>query len=250
MENAKCTSSQSGLFAKTESRNQPGGCNITHLMSANGDQGTFINSTVKGAPSNVSPQNNQHLYIRYTAPTFSSDVIGRQGAPFVQPEDSSYNSQFKFFSVDPQVKARPLSIYKRSQRNCPNAKGASNIMMHNGQFMRVFDNAPQSAPVNPFDTVRTIILMTPIEKFQKNAEQIGVFRWLGCFLNKNGKHREKMQTFGFKSSCVSSHLKIISLHIHLIWSDLKPQLRHLNMIRMYFFSGNKILQEKIWRKSV
>ena len=50
LENSKGASSQSGLFAKTENRNQPGGSNITHLKSANGDQATFINNVARNAP--------------------------------------------------------------------------------------------------------------------------------------------------------------------------------------------------------
>ena len=147
-------SNYGGCFNVTDRRNHPGGGLVKNVTNVHGKQTSYI-TTYPPAP--VPRERIREELVRYSAPTFTSDVLGQQGATFMQPGESSYMTQFRNYSQIKNLdRAKPLSINKSMTRNCPAPGGTCNILTHDGQVMRIFENKSQSAPSHPFDTVSRI----------------------------------------------------------------------------------------------
>ncbi|XP_063725792.1 uncharacterized protein LOC134853721 [Symsagittifera roscoffensis] len=150
LKNSRYMSNYGGCFNVTDRRNHPGGGLVKNVTNVHGKQTSYI-TTYPPAP--VPRERIREELVRYSAPTFTSDVLGQQGATFMQPGESSYMTQFRNYSQIKNLdRAKPLSINKSMTRNCPAPGGTCNILTHDGQVMRIFENKSQSAPSHPFDT--------------------------------------------------------------------------------------------------
>ncbi|XP_075263173.1 uncharacterized protein LOC142354695 [Convolutriloba macropyga] len=163
LKNSRYMSNQNGFFTltTTDRRNHPGAGLVKNVLNATGKQSSYITTY---PPPPVPRELVKEELVRYSAPTFTSDVLGQQGATFMQPGESSYMQQYRNYSdtMDPiDIRARPMTLNRQMRRNCPHPEGTSNILTHDGKIIRVMaetnnnnnsNTAVQSAPAYPFDT--------------------------------------------------------------------------------------------------